>query len=99
MPRKALTQWHLPEPGIASATERPRRALTVCAHRTILARGQPATSRHPSLLEQCLEQTGVGGNLVNDAHLAALAREYDATVISFDRDFGRFEGVRWRLPG
>jgi len=57
------------------------------------------TSRHPSMLEQCLEQTGVGGNLVNDAHLAALAREYDATVISFDRDFGRFEGVRWRLPG
>jgi predicted nucleic acid-binding protein len=36
--------------------------------------------------------------LVTDAHLAALALEHDATVVSFDRDFGRFESVKWRLP-
>jgi predicted nucleic acid-binding protein len=35
---------------------------------------------------------------VSDAHLAALALEHDAEIVSFDRDFGRFAGVRWRLP-
>lgn len=57
------------------------------------------TRRHIPLLRGLLIQTGTAGNLVSDAHLAALALEHDATVVSFDRDFGRFEGVRWRLPG
>jgi uncharacterized protein len=57
------------------------------------------TRQHLSVLAGLIRAVGVGGNLVNDAHLAALALEHDATVISFDRDFGRFEGVRWRLPG
>lgn len=56
------------------------------------------TRRHLPLLNGLLAQTGTAGNLVSDAHLAALALEHDATVISFDRDFGRFEGVRCRLP-
>jgi predicted nucleic acid-binding protein len=34
-----------------------------------------------------------------DAHLATLALEHDATIVSFDRDFQRFEGVRSRLAG
>jgi len=38
------------------------------------------------------------GNLVNDAHLAALASQYDATVISYDNDFSRFSGIRWERP-
>ncbi len=38
------------------------------------------------------------GNLVNDAHLAALAVQYDATLISYDSDFGKFSGVRWERP-
>jgi toxin-antitoxin system PIN domain toxin len=54
--------------------------------------------RHSSLLRGLLLETGTAGNLVNDAHLAALALEHGATIVSFDRDFGRFEGVRWRLP-
>jgi len=45
-----------------------------------------------------LAQTGRAGNLVNDAHLAALAVEHDAEVVSFDSDFARFPGVRWRRP-
>lgn len=57
------------------------------------------TRRHVPLLRGLLTSTGTAGKLVNDAHLAALALEHDATVVSFDRDFGRFEGVRWRLPG
>lgn len=54
--------------------------------------------RHLPLLRGLLLETGTAGNLVNDAHLAALALEHGATIVSFDRDFGRFEGVRWRLP-
>lgn len=57
------------------------------------------TRRHLPLLGSLVSAAGAAGNLVSDAHLAALALENDATVISFDRDFGRFEGVRWRLPG
>lgn len=57
------------------------------------------TSRHAAILGGLLRQVGVGGNLVTDAHLAALAVEHDAAVVSFDRDFARFEGVRHRLPG
>ena len=57
------------------------------------------TARHLPLLRGLLAQTGTAGNLVGDAHLAALALEYGATVVSFDRDFGRFDGVAWQLPG
>ena len=42
---------------------------------------------------------GVAGNLVGDAHLAALALEHGATVVSFDRDFARFDGLRVLRPG
>jgi toxin-antitoxin system PIN domain toxin len=56
------------------------------------------TRRHLPLLRGLLERSGTAGNLVGDAHLAALALEHGATVVSFDRDFGRFDGVAWRLP-
>jgi uncharacterized protein len=49
-------------------------------------------------VEQMLAATGPGGNLVNDAHLAALALQYDAAVVSFDNDFSRFPGVSWDRP-
>lgn len=55
-------------------------------------------ARHLERVETMLRATGVGGNLVSDAHLAALALQHDATVVSFDRDFGRFPGVRWERP-
>jgi len=45
-----------------------------------------------------LQSVGTAGNLVTDAHLAALALEHHATVVSYDNDFGRFEGVRWVSP-
>jgi toxin-antitoxin system PIN domain toxin len=56
------------------------------------------TARHASILSGLLVELGTGGNLVNDAHLAALAVEHDATVITYDSDFGRFRGVRWEQP-
>jgi toxin-antitoxin system PIN domain toxin len=54
--------------------------------------------RHLPLLRGLLLESGTAANLVNDAHLAALALEHGATIVSFDRDFGRFAGVRWALP-
>ena len=47
---------------------------------------------------QNLIASGVGANLVTDAHIAALAMEYQAEVHSNDTDFGRFPGLRWRNP-
>ncbi len=56
------------------------------------------TDRHLHLLRGLLEASGTAANLVNDAHLAALALEHGAARVSFDRDFARFEGLRWRSP-
>jgi len=39
------------------------------------------------------------GNLVHDAHIAALALEHGAREIwTLDRDFARFPGLRTRNP-
>ena len=57
------------------------------------------TARHPGVLRGLLRETGTAGNLTTDAHLAALAIEHGAEVVSYDRDFVRFPGVRQRLPG
>jgi toxin-antitoxin system PIN domain toxin len=57
------------------------------------------TSRHLLLMAELLSEVGRGGNLVNDAHLAALAVEHRATIVSFDNDFDRFGVVRWEHPG
>ena len=57
------------------------------------------TIRHLSVLRGLLTQLGTAANLVNDAHLAALAVEHGAEIVSFDADFARFQGVRWRRPG
>ncbi|MCL2543360.1 MAG: PIN domain-containing protein [Nocardioidaceae bacterium] len=54
--------------------------------------------RHAALFSQLLAQAGTAGNLTNDAHLAALAIEHRATVVTFDTDFDRFPGVRTERP-
>ena len=53
---------------------------------------------HLTLMRRALAATGGGGNLVNDAHVAALAIEQQAEVHTNDADFARFPGVRWRNP-
>lgn len=57
------------------------------------------TARHAGILRGLLREAGTAGNLTSDAHLAALAVEHGADVVSYDRDFARFRGVRHRLPG
>jgi uncharacterized protein len=53
---------------------------------------------HLDRIEKLLMPLGRAGNLVTDAHLAALALQYDASVVSYDYDFGLFPGVRWERP-
>ncbi|TAM83042.1 MAG: PIN domain-containing protein [Jatrophihabitans sp.] len=54
---------------------------------------------HLRLFRQTCEQASARGNLVPDAALAAIAIENGATLASFDRDFARFPGLRWIVPG
>ena len=56
------------------------------------------TERHHVVLRELLEPLGTAGNLVPDAHLAALALEHGAVVASSDHDFARFAGLRWSDP-
>jgi len=46
--------------------------------------------RHPAILRDLLLKSGSGGNLTTDAHIAALAIEHRADIVTFDRDFERF---------
>ena len=54
------------------------------------------TAAHLHVVRRLLD--GRGGNLVNDAHLAALAIEHRGVVVTFDRDFAEFDGLAWQLP-
>jgi uncharacterized protein len=56
------------------------------------------TDRHAAILGPLLSLPGVHGNLVPDAHLAALAMEHGLTLYSTDGDFARFPGLTWRNP-
>jgi len=56
------------------------------------------TDRHASVLRELLAPLGGGGNLVTDAHLAALAIEHGGELVSCDADFSRFPGLRWHDP-
>ena len=55
------------------------------------------TVRHADVLARLLLSAGTAGNLTNDAHLAALAIEHNAEVVSFDPDFKRFSGLKFQL--
>ncbi len=56
------------------------------------------TPRHAEVLARLLAAPGVHGNLVPDAHLAALAIEHGLELNSTDGDFARFAGLKWRNP-
>ncbi len=54
--------------------------------------------RHWSLLKQLLASSKASGPLAMDAHLAALAIEHGAVLVTSDRDFRRFEGLKTLDP-
>jgi toxin-antitoxin system PIN domain toxin len=53
---------------------------------------------HVRLFEEACRAADARGDLVADAYLAALAIETGAELVSADRDFARFPGLRWRSP-
>ena len=53
---------------------------------------------HLSLFKALCRRADAQGDLVTDAYLAALAIETGAVLVSADRDFARFPGLRWRQP-
>jgi hypothetical protein len=56
------------------------------------------TSRHWQTYERLCIDGGAKGNLAADAYLAALAIDSGCELITTDRDFARFSGLRWRHP-
>jgi toxin-antitoxin system PIN domain toxin len=77
-----------------------REALDFCAavtspeHCTIVHPG----ARHWTIFAGLCEKARVTGNLVQDAWFAALAIESGCEWITWDRDYARFPGLRWREP-
>jgi len=65
---------------------------------------QPVTSivlpgqNHWRILQNLVHQTGTGGNLTTDAHIAALCLEHGASIASTDNDFKRFAGLKHINP-
>ncbi len=57
-----------------------------------------ATDRHAQVLGDLVRRYRLTGNLVPDAHLAAIALEHGAEVVSADTDFARFTELRWSNP-
>jgi uncharacterized protein len=56
------------------------------------------TEKHSQVLGELLANTRAQGNIVMDAHLAALAIEHGLTLCSADSDFAKFSGLRWTNP-
>ncbi len=53
------------------------------------------TDRHSELMTSIVKESGVTGNLIHDAHIAALCVEHGVTeLISADRDFLRFKSLK-----
>lgn len=52
------------------------------------------TPRHAGAMQQVMHESGATGNIVHDAHIAALCIEHGATrLVTGDRDFMRFPGI------
>jgi toxin-antitoxin system PIN domain toxin len=70
------------------------RSWLECSHVEILHPGP----RHADLVLSHIERLGTAGDLTTDAHLAALAQEFQAILHTADADFARFPGVRCVNP-
>lgn len=53
---------------------------------------------HAKIVFRMIRESGNGGNLTMDAHLAALAVEHRGTIHTADTDFARFSGLEFSNP-
>lgn len=56
------------------------------------------TDRHRAILGELLKGANLRSNDVPDAHLAALSIEWGLELLTADRGFDRYRGLRWRNP-
>ncbi|MBW1979917.1 MAG: PIN domain-containing protein [Deltaproteobacteria bacterium] len=57
------------------------------------------TPNHQNIMLAVIKEAGVTGNLIHDAHIAALCLEHGISeLISGDRDFSRFSSLKVRNP-
>ena len=82
---------------------RPSKLYEVLAFAGVLLEQSIATivqpgERHWSIFESLCRDSGVSGNLVQDAWYAALAIESGCEWITLDHDYSRFKTLRWRRP-
>jgi predicted nucleic acid-binding protein len=87
------TGYHPPAPLELALTD--LAAILASASLVLLAE----TSRHAGIMETILHESSVTGNLVHDAHIAALCPEHGVTeLLTGDRDFARFSALRVSDP-
>lgn len=57
------------------------------------------SARHAEVMERVVARAAASGNLVHDAHIAALCLEHGVReLLTGDRDFARFDGLAVRNP-
>ncbi|MEU6787526.1 type II toxin-antitoxin system VapC family toxin [Nonomuraea angiospora] len=54
--------------------------------------------RHWEIFTRLCRETDARRKLIPDAYLAALAIEHGCEFVTCDKDFARFQGLRWRSP-
>lgn len=86
----------LPSLGAAPTAEAAGFLAALQSHPRVI-RLEPSPG-HFSHLERWVVEIGLAGNDWNDAHLALLASEKNATLVSADRGFARFQGLAWLDP-
>jgi uncharacterized protein len=70
----------------------------VLLHHPAVLMIQPGDT-HGGIFTRLCRQAATTGNLVPDAWFAALAIESGCQWITLDRDYSRFEGLKWTTPG
>lgn len=56
------------------------------------------SDQHWTIFQRMMRDGKAVGNLVSDAHLAALAIEHNCVLQTSDADFARFRGLKWKNP-
>lgn len=70
-------------------------ALMSLEHVEVVGPGE----RHWEVVTQLCRRADARGNLLPDVWFAAVAIENGCEWVTLDRDFARFEGLRWSVPG